>query len=94
VYIDGGEINIGRTDMALQIANPTVIQKIEALARKTGLTKTASVERAVDSMLSENVFQDTGVWDRFDAILGQLDRVPESPSGVDVLEWDAFGLPR
>ena len=33
--------------MALQIANPAVVEKIEALARATGLSKTAAVEKAV-----------------------------------------------
>ena len=36
--------------MALQIANPTVVAKIETLAKRIGLTKTAAVERAVDAL--------------------------------------------
>ncbi len=39
--------------MALQIANPTVVAKVERLARATGLTKTAVVERAIDRLASE-----------------------------------------
>ncbi len=39
--------------MALQIANPTVVAKIERLARITGLTKTGAVERAVDALLAD-----------------------------------------
>jgi len=31
------------SQMALQTANPTVVEKIEALARATGLSKTAAV---------------------------------------------------
>ena len=33
--------------MALQIANPTVVAKVERLARATGLTKTALVREAI-----------------------------------------------
>jgi hypothetical protein len=33
-------------------------------------------------------------WRRLDAILAQLDRVPDLPEPVDPLEWDAHGLPR
>ena len=36
--------------MALQIANPVVVAKVERLARVAGLTKTALVERAVDAL--------------------------------------------
>ena len=33
--------------MALQIANPVVVGKVERLAKATGLSKTAVVERAL-----------------------------------------------
>jgi hypothetical protein len=33
-------------------------------------------------------------WRRLDAILAQLDRVPDLPRAVDPLEWDQHGLPR
>jgi antitoxin VapB len=39
--------------MALQIANPSVVSKVERLAKATGLSKTAVVERAVDRLISE-----------------------------------------
>lgn len=39
--------------MVLQIANPIVVAKVEGLARATGLTKTAVVERALDRLASE-----------------------------------------
>ncbi|HLY58434.1 MAG TPA: type II toxin-antitoxin system VapB family antitoxin [Stellaceae bacterium] len=79
--------------MAIQIANPTVVAKIEALAETTGLTKTAAVEQAVDAMLNRAARRDD-VWDRFAAILAQLDRVPKIPDPVDPLAWDEHGLPR
>ena len=39
--------------MALQIANPIVVKKVERLAKAVGLSKTAAVERAVDRLLGE-----------------------------------------
>ena len=39
--------------MALQIANPVVVGKVERLAKATGLSKTAVVERALDHLISE-----------------------------------------
>jgi antitoxin VapB len=81
--------------MALQIANPLVVSKIETLARATGLSKTAAVEKAVDRLLAE---KNTGVhadaWRHFDAILEQIDRIPDIEGTVDPLEWDEHGLPR
>lgn len=81
--------------MALQIANPIVVAKIEKLARATGLSKTAAVEKAVDAMLKEqppNKIDDFA--ERFDAILAQMDLVPDVPGPFDPLEWDEIGLPR
>jgi antitoxin VapB len=81
--------------MALQIANRAVIEKIEALARATGLSKTAAVEKAVDRLLAEQELGRPGdAWERFDAILAQIDRIPELPDGSDPLEWGEHGLPR
>lgn len=81
--------------MALQIANPTVISKIERLAKSTGLTKTGAVEKAVDALLANQAGGEASdAWDRMDAILRQLDRIPDLPNPVDPLEWDEFGLPK
>jgi hypothetical protein len=33
-------------------------------------------------------------WARLDAILAQIDRVPDLPEPLDPLDWDAHGLPR
>ena len=33
-------------------------------------------------------------WDRLDAILGQIDRIPDRPEPFDPLDWDQRGLPR
>jgi antitoxin VapB len=78
--------------MALQIANPVVVAKVERLARATGLTKTAVVERAVDRLAGET--QGASDPGRMTALLAQLDRVPERADAFDALEWDAEGLPK
>lgn len=53
MYVEDGEIVIRGSDMALEIANPSVVSKVERLARRTGLSKTAAVEQAVDRMLKD-----------------------------------------
>ncbi len=78
--------------MALQIANPVVVAKVERLARATGLTKTAVVERAIDRLASET--QGVPAQGRMAALLAQLDRVPDRADAFDPLEWDAQGLPK
>lgn len=82
--------------MALQIANGRVIEKIDELAQLTGLSKTAAVEVAVESLLAEARraagFQGNSA--RIDAILAQIDRIPDRPDAFDPLEWDEIGLPR
>lgn len=78
--------------MALQIANPAVVAKVERLARATGMTKTAVVERAIDCLAREtSLSHDPG---RLAALLAQLDRVPDRVDAFDPLEWDAHGLPK
>jgi len=37
---------------------------------------------------------DPDAWRRLDAILAQLDRVPDLPGATDPLDWDERGLPR
>jgi len=81
--------------MALQIANPVVVAKVEKLARATGLSKTAAVEKAVDALLREQHPNETDdVEARLDAILAQMDRIPDIAEPFDPLEWDEDGLPR
>lgn len=81
--------------MAIQIANPVVVAKIEALAEKTGLSKTAAVERAVDVALDQgDGDRPDDCWWRFDAILAQIDQVPDRPAPFDPLAWDELGLPK
>lgn len=77
--------------MALQIANPAVVAKVERLAKLTGLTKTAVVERAIDRLARET--QGASDRGRMAALLAQLDQVPDREDAYDPLEWDAHGLP-
>jgi antitoxin VapB len=81
--------------MSVQIANPRVVAKVEQLARLSGLSKTAAVEKAVDALLREQrPGPQGGEWQRLRAILEQIDRVPELPSPVDPFDWDEHGLPQ
>jgi len=78
--------------MALQIANPVVVAKVQRLAQATGLSKTAIVEKAIDRLAAEN----SGARgpERLNALLAQLDRIPDREDAYDPLEWDALGLPK
>ena len=79
--------------MALQIANPIVIGKVERLAKATGLSKTAAVERAVDRLIAETTGTSNQA-ERMAALLAQLDRIPDRPDAFDPMEWDEHGLPK
>ena len=81
--------------MPVQIANPVVVAKIERLAAVTGLTKTAAVENAVDRMLaSRQNPSDDDFEARVQAILAQLDRIPDRADAFEAIQWDEHGLPR
>ena len=82
----------GELTVALQIANPTVVAKVERLARAMGLTKTAVVERAIDRLASEKAGGPAP--GRIAAILEQLDRIPDRDDAFDPLPWGADGLPK
>jgi antitoxin VapB len=95
MHIDQTQPTSRGADMALQITDPVIIRKIEALARETGLSKATAVEKAVDRLLAEqNSGERPGIWEEFDAILAQIDRIPDLPNAFDPLEWDEQGLPR
>ena len=70
--------------MALNITNPVVVSKVERLARATGLSKTAAVERAFDQLLRETVGADNGSAGVM-ASLAQLDRF-SSPATLEDLK--------
>lgn len=79
--------------MALQIANPAVVGKVDRLAKATGLSKTAVVEQAVDRLISETTGRTYAVG-RMAALLAQLDRIPDRADAFDPLAWDEHGLPK
>jgi antitoxin VapB len=79
--------------MALQIANPVVVGKVERLAKATGLSKTAVVERALDCLLGETMATSDSD-KRAGALLAQLDRIPDRADAFDPMEWDEHGLPQ
>lgn len=81
--------------MALQIANPSVLNKVERLAKRTGLSKAAVVERAVDRLLGETAGSSReAARARLVALLAQLDRIPDRADASDPLKWDEHGLPK
>lgn len=79
--------------MALQIANPVVVDKATRLAQVLGISKTAVVERALDRLAGE-IAPARDIQVRAVALLAQLDRIPDRPDATDPLEWDDQGLPR
>lgn len=79
--------------MALQIANPAVINKVERLAKATGLSKTAVVEKALDRLISDTDGASDSA-ERMAALLQQLDRIPDRADAFDPLEWDEHGAPK
>ena len=79
--------------MALHIANPTVVSKVDRLARELGMTKTAVIERAIDELsrtASQAALTQFRPWD---AVLEEFDRIPDREDSRDPLAWDASGLP-
>jgi antitoxin VapB len=76
----------------LHIANPVVVAKVERLARATGLTKTAVVERAIDALARQT--HAAAVPGRMAALLAQMDNIPDRADPYDPLEWDGAGLPK
>jgi antitoxin VapB len=92
MYVHNKYINVRAVVMALQIADPVVVAKIERLARATGLTKTAVVERAIDALAGQT--GSAAMPGQMAALLAQLDRVPDRADAYDPLEWDGGGLPK
>lgn len=96
MYIDDVDINSQGYNMAVQIANPVVVDKLERLAKATGLSKTAVVEQALDRLLMERCSRAplASPASRLAALLAQMDRIPDRADAFDALDWDAQGLPR
>jgi ribonuclease VapC len=72
--------------MALRITNPAVVGKVECLAKATGLSKTAVVQRALDRLLGETMAKSDGDQGAV-ALLKQLDRIPDRADAFDPMEW-------
>lgn len=79
--------------MPIQIANPAVVEKIETLAKETGLTETAAVEKAVDAALKHSNRRKEELRRRVDALLAEIDKLPRVENPIDPLQWDENGLP-
>lgn len=89
--------------MAVQIANPDVVKKIEWLAASLNTSKTGAVERALDAYkLSFSAQEDIAAKKRRAdefmrnvlPILAQFDALPDiNPDAKNDLEWDEHGLP-
>ena len=81
--------------MAIQIANPDVVAKIERLSRVTGLGKTAAVEAAVTKMIEEiGTGGSADPWSRFDATLHQIQSLSPRADAFEAVEYDESGLPK
>jgi antitoxin VapB len=78
--------------MSLQIANPAVVAKVERLAKATGMSKTALVDRAVDQ-LQRTLERPLAPGRRLQSLLNQIDAIPERADASDPLGWDENGLP-
>jgi antitoxin VapB len=89
--------------MAVQIANPEVVRKIEWLAATLNTTKTAAVERALDAYSGEFLQAQLAQQDRQNqqqryeqlmSIVKKFDAIPDvNPNAPNDLEWDENGLP-
>jgi antitoxin VapB len=89
--------------MAMQIANPEVVRKIEWLATTLNTSKTAAVERALDAYKLNLALPDqqSAKQRRKDEfmhdilpILAQFDALPViHPNTKSDLDWDESGLP-
>jgi antitoxin VapB len=79
--------------MPLQIADRAVIDKVELLARRTGLSQTAVLERALDRLINESA-QMLSNAEHLTALLAQIDRIPDRADAIDPVQWVAHGLPQ
>lgn len=78
--------------MTLHIADPKLVAKIERLARETGLSELAIVERAINKFAGG--VDKNEQWRRMKDVLARIDAIPDRPDAYDPLEWDEFGLPK
>lgn len=89
--------------MAVQIANPDVVRKIEWLAATLNTSKTSAVERALDAYkLNFSTSEDQAAKKRradeflreIRPVLAKFDALPDiNPDAKNDLDWDENGLP-
>lgn len=79
--------------MAIQIANPKVIRKVESLSRASGLNKTAAIEQAVEKMLLE-VGKPGARGLSIKKLVAQFDEIPDRKDAFNPVDYDALGLPK
>ena len=79
--------------MPLQIANPEVVRKVELLSNLTGLSKTAAVEKAVDTLLSVQELPASNM-EKLRKILAQIDQIPDRTDAHNPIEYDEIGVPK
>jgi antitoxin VapB len=79
--------------MAIQIANPQVIRKVESLSKASGLNKTAAIEKAVEKMLFD--VARPGVRSlSMKKLITQFDQIPDRNDAFNPVEYDERGLPK
>lgn len=78
--------------MAIQIANPAVIRKVEELSKASGLNKTAAVEQAVEQMLAA-LNTKSARKTSLKKLIAQFDQIPERADAFNPVQYDEQGLP-
>ena len=85
--------------MSVQIANPSVIHKIEWLSAFLGVGKTAAIERALDAFKLDvhpdqfNLYVEQSNATHIQTLLAKMDALPDVKEPFDPMMWDAQGLP-
>ena len=73
------------------IASPAPVPPQERTATRPVRLPVSARGHAPSRQLQDD---DQEAWERLDAILAQLDRVPDLPAPAAPLDWDEHGLPR
>ena len=86
-------------ELGIDLNGLPLFQPMPSLGGVSGMSErpAAPVIASPDWMLSNQHARRGGgqdPWDRLDAILSQIDRIPDLPEPFDPLDWDQRGLPR